>query len=157
MIELAGLPDDIPAFLLTEHGKPFASPKALGNKIRDWVAQAGLVDAEKKATRSQHGIRKRGAEEIAEATGSVFAVMAILSHSDIKTAQVYVDKVERARLAEKAAQEVAAARNRISVPRDTIRGTQSAKTAEKTYISKDEWQPVGIPHSHLRSSLSHIL
>lgn len=44
MIELAGVPEDSPALLLTEHGKPFASAKSLGNKVRKWVEQAGLVD-----------------------------------------------------------------------------------------------------------------
>ena len=40
------------AFLVTEKGQPFASPAALGNKVRDWVKAAGL------SSRSAHGLRK---------------------------------------------------------------------------------------------------
>ena len=29
-------------FLVTDHGKPFASAKSFGNKVRDWCDQAGL-------------------------------------------------------------------------------------------------------------------
>ncbi|MBP1804664.1 hypothetical protein [Rubellimicrobium aerolatum] len=97
------------AFLLTEYGRPFASSGALGNKIRDWVIQAGLVKtvevksegnvwAVKKAARSQHGIRKRVAEQIAEAGGTEYEIMARLSHSDPKTAAIYTAKVNRKKL-----------------------------------------------------------
>lgn len=98
------------AFLTTEYGRPFASSGALGNKIRDWVIQAGLkktvrveskgqVRMVTKATRSQHGIRKRVAEQIAEAGGNEYEIMARLSHSDPKTAAIYTAKVNRAKLA----------------------------------------------------------
>lgn len=107
MIELAALPDDAPAFLLNEWGKPFASSGALGNRIREWIIEAGLYRKEKnsngklvkKATRSQHGIRKACAEEIAEQGGSVYEVMSVLSHSEEKTAATYTKKYERRRLA----------------------------------------------------------
>ncbi|MBE1297149.1 MAG: site-specific integrase [Rhodobacteraceae bacterium] len=77
MLELAGLPADASAYLLTEQGKPFASPGSLGNRVRKWIVEAGLCTIEtdasgktvKKATRSQHGIRKARAEEIAEQGG----------------------------------------------------------------------------------------
>ena len=49
------------------------------------------------------GIRKRPAERIPEASGSVFAVMAHLSPSNPKTAAIYTRRVDRARLAETAA------------------------------------------------------
>lgn len=53
--------------------------------MRKWIVEAGLVGADGKVNRSQHGIRKRRAEEIAEAGGSVYEVMAHLSHSDPNT------------------------------------------------------------------------
>ncbi|WP_323766225.1 site-specific integrase [Marinovum sp.] len=111
MMELAGLPDDAPAFLFTDNGKPFASSGSLDNRVRKWIIAAGLCTVEldaagkevKKATRSQHGLRKARAEEIAEQGGSVYEVMALLSHSDIKTAEIYTKKYERAALAKQAA------------------------------------------------------
>ncbi|MBP0483399.1 hypothetical protein [Sagittula salina] len=110
MVELAGLPADASTYLLTEQGEPFASPGSLGNRVRKWIVEAGLctIDTDaggktvKKAARSQHGIRKARAEEIAEQGGSVYEVMALLSHSDVKTAEIYTKKFERARLAAKA-------------------------------------------------------
>ncbi|QBR35654.1 site-specific integrase [Leisingera sp. NJS201] len=101
----------LPAYLLTERGKPFASAGSLGNRVRKWIIQAGLCTIEansagekvKKATRPQHGVRKARAEEIAEQGGSVYEVMALLSHSDVRTAEIYTKKVDRARLAKQAA------------------------------------------------------
>ncbi|TMM55118.1 tyrosine-type recombinase/integrase [Sulfitobacter sabulilitoris] len=111
MMELAGLPEDAPAYLLTEHGKQFASSGSLDNRVRKWIIAAGLCAAEVddngknaiKATRSQHGIRKARAEEIAEQGGSVYEVMSVLSHSDVRTAEIYTKKFRRAGLAKQAA------------------------------------------------------
>lgn len=111
MVELAGLPEDAPAYLLTEHGKPFASSGSLDNRVRKWIIAAGLCSTEIdengveaiKSTRSQHGIRKARAEEIAEQGGSVYEVMAVLSHSDVRTAEIYTKKFRRAGLAKQAA------------------------------------------------------
>ena len=112
MSELAGLSEDAPAYLLTEWGTRFASSGGLDNRVRKWIIEAGLFTKEKtaeggevkKATRSQHGIRKARAEEIAEQGGSVYEVMALLSHSDPKTAAVYTKKFERAGLSKRAAE-----------------------------------------------------
>lgn len=102
--EIADLPPDAPAYLLNEFGQPFKSSGSLGNRIRTWIIEAGLCEPvldksgqvvldkngkpKMRATRSQHGIRKRRAEKIAGGGGSVFDVMAHLSHSDPKTAAV---------------------------------------------------------------------
>ena len=42
-------------FLVTDHGKPFASAKSFGNKVWDWCDQAGLPHC------TAHGLRKAGA------------------------------------------------------------------------------------------------
>ena len=76
-----------------------------------------------RATRSQHGIRKRRAEQIAEALGPVYEVMAYLSHSDPKTAAIYTKRVDRAKLAERAFVRAEAAAEARSVPRHENRGT----------------------------------
>ncbi len=159
MLEAAGLMPDARAYLLTAHGRPFASSAALGNKVRDWIAAAGLCEPilsedgvpildEKgrpkvRATRSQHGIRKRRAEQIAEASGSVFEVMAHLSHSDPKTSAIYTKRVNRARLAESAALRAEGLAADRGVPRPENRGTLRHGTAGETKEIRGEWQPVG--------------
>ena len=79
----------------------------MDNRVRKWVVEAGLckevdvregkvVKREIKVARSQHGIRKRVAEELALAGGSTYEIMARLCHSDPKTAAVYTADVDRA-------------------------------------------------------------
>ena len=148
MLEAANLPADAAAYLLTEKGMPLASSGSLDNAVRKWIIAAGLCDSvlddegnpvlEKngkpklRATRSQHGIRKRRAEQIAEASGSVYEVMAHLSHSDPKTAAIYTKRVDRARLAERAALRAETASQARSVPRPENRGTLGTETPSET-------------------------
>ena len=159
MLEVANLPVDALAYLLTEKGTPFASSGSLDNAVRKWIIAAGLCERvlddegdpvlEKngkpkvRATRSQHGIHKRRAEQIAEASGSVYEVMAHLSHSDPKTAAIYTKRVDRARLAERAALRAEAASAARSVPRPENRGTLDEVTFSKTKETEGKWQPVG--------------
>ena len=138
--ELAKAVPGADRFLLTANGRPFASSGSLDNRVRDWVTKAGLVGPDGKANRSQHGIRKRTAEEIAMATGSVYAVMATLSHSDPKTAATYTAKIDRE---EAAAKGVESARARRSVPRPLERGTHGIVTNSKVWEKPRRWQPVG--------------
>lgn len=70
-LELASLAADAPGCLPTDYDKPFASSGSLDNRVRQWVVKAGLVGEEGKADRFRRGIRKRRAEEIAEAGGTV--------------------------------------------------------------------------------------
>lgn len=111
--ELDTAPVNPDAFLATKHGAPFASSGGLDNRVRGWIIEAGLcelivvtdkktkeVKSEMKAIRSQHGLRKLVAIEIANAGGSVYEIMARLSHSDTKTGMVYTAQFERERLAE---------------------------------------------------------
>ncbi|WP_306131673.1 tyrosine-type recombinase/integrase [Roseivivax marinus] len=101
------------AFLVSERGKPFASENSLGNRIAKWVVQAGLclevevtdkktgeTRKEMRATRSQHGVRKATANELAESGASVYEIAARLSHTDFKSSAPYTRDVDRARLAE---------------------------------------------------------
>jgi len=97
----------------------------------------------KKANRSQHGVRKAKAQEIAEQGGSVYEVMAYLSHSDPKTAAIYTKFVNRELLATKAADRVEAGRRLESVPRAKNRGTPNALRYCKEKDNYDQWQPVG--------------
>ena len=90
------------AYLLTEHGQPFASSGAFDNKFRSWIIEAGLVDADGKATRSSHGIRKAAGELLALEGASQYQIMAVHGHASAKTSQVYTDGVDRDELAAQA-------------------------------------------------------
>lgn len=145
------------AFLTTAYGQPFASSGGLDNRIRDWVIEAGLnrivevrnkktkeTEKKKKATRSQHGIRKMVALEIAHAGGSVYEIMARLSHSDTRSAAPYTVDFERAELNKASAARVAAAKAKArSVPRPENRGTHGVVSASEITIKGEKWQPVG--------------
>ena len=159
MLEVAELPTDAAAYLMTERGKPFATKDSLDNRVRKWIIAAGLSspvldeegmpvlneegDPKLVAIRSQHGIRKRRAEQIAEASGSVYEVMAHLSHSDPKTAAIYTARVDRARLAEQAALRAEAAAEARSVPRAENRGTLDDATSCNFTGKSEKWYPVG--------------
>lgn len=157
MLEVANFAVDAPAYLLTEKGTPFASSGSLGNAVRKWIIAAGLcepvlddegnpvLERNKKpklrATRSQHGIRERRAEQIAEASGSVYEVMVHLSHSDPTTAENYTKRVDRARVAERSALRAEAAAEARSVPRTQNRGTLDTVQASKTEKNRKGGSP----------------
>jgi integrase len=80
-------------FLVTDHGKPFASEKSFGNKVRDWCDQAGLAHC------SAHGVRKAAATIIAERGATVDQLKAIFGWRKNSQAEVYVAAANRKRLA----------------------------------------------------------
>ena len=102
--------------------------------LRKWSINAGLckvsadADGNKtvEATRSQHGLRKARAEEIADHGGTEYEVMAALSHSEPKTTARYTEKVRRTHLAEAAINRIHKAQNTKNVPPPEKRGTPSA-------------------------------
>ena len=89
-------------YLLTEHGKPFASPNAFANRFASWCVQAGLKDGDGKATRSSHGIRKAAGELLALEGATQYQIMAIHGHSSAKTSEIYTEGVNRDKLAAQA-------------------------------------------------------
>jgi len=139
------------AFLTTSRRQPFASSGSLDNSLRDWIVAAGLVktvinekgEPEEKAARSQHGLRKRTAHELAEAGASVYEIAARLSHSDFKSSAPYVVDVDRARLAESGFDLVERARRGQGVPRNENRGTPSEEGVVISMPYREKWQPVG--------------
>ena len=149
--ELENTGEQTETFLRTEYGTPFASSGSLDNKVRKWIIGAGLckvsADADGnetvKATRSQHGLRKARAEEIAEHRGTEYEVMAALSHSEPKTTARYTEKVRRMHLAESAINRIHTAQNVKSVPPHEKHGTPLAKSQRKTTHLRSKWQPVG--------------
>ena len=81
-----------PTYLLTAHGKPFASPEALRNRAQKWCADAGLVGL------SSHGIRKAAGELLALHGASQYEIMALHAHANATTSQIYTKGAERAKL-----------------------------------------------------------
>lgn len=90
-----------PTYLLTEHGKPFASKNAFGNKFSTWIEQAGLSGL------SSHGIRKAAGELLALHGASQYHIMAVHGHVNAKTSEVYTQGADRDRLADQAMQKLA--------------------------------------------------
>ena len=73
------------AFLLNDHGKPFASAAAFGNKFADWCEAAGLPkvtgeDGRARAYRA-HGLRKAACKALAHAGCTGPQIMAVSGHS----------------------------------------------------------------------------
>lgn len=88
-----------PTYLTSEWGVPYASSAAFGNAFRDWVIDAGLVDADGKATRSSHGIRKAVGHQLALNDASQYHIMSVHGHSNASTSEVYTKDVARVLLA----------------------------------------------------------
>ena len=117
------------AFMISDHGRAWASGDSFGNKFRDWSTEAGLPHC------SPHGLRKAGATIAAENGATESQLMAIYGWSDPKMAALYTRKANRKRLAGDAAH--------LMVPRQTENetvplsgsvedgGTNSAKNSRK--------------------------
>lgn len=89
----AALPMDNMTFLLTESGKPFASDKAMSQRVAKWFRQAGV----KKIT--AHGVRKWLATRMAEQGLSEYELCAWFGWNDPKEARPYVRAASRRKLA----------------------------------------------------------
>jgi integrase len=83
-------------FLVTDHGKSFASAKSFGNKVRDWCDQAGLPHC------TAHGLRKAGATIAAENGATPHQLKAIFGWSTLKQPELYTRAVEQTRVAAEA-------------------------------------------------------
>ena len=74
-------------FLLTEHGRPFKSAAAFGNKFADWCDAAGLqpvlCDDGKTRNFRAHGLRKAALYTLYKAGGTVAELQALGGHGSI--------------------------------------------------------------------------
>jgi integrase len=82
-----------PSYILNEKGKPFSSTEALRVRVQRWCKEAGIPD------KSSHGVRKAVAELMAEAGCTQHQIMAVMSHTQGKTSEVYTKGVKRRILA----------------------------------------------------------
>jgi site-specific recombinase XerD len=83
-------------FLHTRDGTP-RSPNGLGGDFRRWCDAAGLP-----AHCSLHGLRKAGARRLAEAGASAKEIMSVTGHRTLSEVQRYIDRADKAKLAESA-------------------------------------------------------
>jgi len=93
----AALPMNNMTFLLNEWNKPFASDKALSQRVAKWFRQAGIEGV------SAHGVRKWRATKMAERGATEYQLMAWFGWSDPKEARPYVQAASRRRLAQEGA------------------------------------------------------
>lgn len=82
-----------PAYILNEKGQPFASTEALRVRVQRWCKAAGLPG------RSSHGVRKAVAELMAESGCTQHQIMAVMSHTQAKTSEIYTKGAQRRILA----------------------------------------------------------
>ena len=81
------------SYILNENGKPYSSVEGLRVRIARWCETAGLV------ARSSHGVRKATGELMAEAGSSQYQIMAVMSHTEARTSEIYTKGAERRVLA----------------------------------------------------------
>ena len=91
---LAATPHGLATFLVTTHGKPFASGASFGNWFKDRVTEAGLP-----GECMPHGLRKVGAVRAAHAGATDQQLMAIFGWATPKLASLYVEKANQKKLA----------------------------------------------------------
>lgn len=92
--------------LLTQYGKPF-SPKALGMRMQEWTAAAGLPTGY-----TLHGLRKGRGKELAERGATTRQTMSWLGHDDIQHGELYTREAEQRVLVADAAEKLLANRLR---------------------------------------------
>jgi len=84
------------SYLVTEWGRPYASPKAFANRFKSWCRQAGLPHC------TAHGLRKAGATRAANNHATEYQLMAMYGWDSPKQAALYTRKANRKRLAAEA-------------------------------------------------------
>ena len=82
----------INTFIVSERGGSY-SAEYLSEKVRTWCDAAGLPAC------TSHGLRKLCLTRLAEAGCSVFEIMAISGHKNLKEVQTYVEAANRKKLA----------------------------------------------------------
>jgi integrase len=98
--ELLAIIDATPSehltFIVSEHGKPFASSRTLSQRIRTWAREAGLTGC------PLHGLRKVCLRRLAEAGCTAPEIMAISGHKSMAEVQKYIKNADQKLMAERA-------------------------------------------------------
>ena len=87
-----------PAYMLNDWGRPFASDKALSQRVSKWFQQAGVKGV------TAHGVRKWLATRMADNGATEYELMAYFGWKDPKEARPYVQAANRERLADAASE-----------------------------------------------------
>ena len=112
--------ENVLTFLTTDHGKPFASAAAFGNRFADWCRAAGLKpvlcdDGRVRSFRA-HGLRRAALTEAAHAGATMSELMALGGHASPSQLQVYLQEAEQERLADAAINKRLAAEAETETP-----------------------------------------
>src|SRR5262249_24923956 len=101
------------AFLTNDHGKPFASAAAFGNKFADWCRAAGLkpmlCDDGRFRNFRAHGLRKAALRALAHANCTTVEMMHVSGHTSVKQLMEYLEEVEQEEMADSAMTKLVAA------------------------------------------------
>jgi integrase len=89
-------PSEHLTFIVSEHGKPFASAQSFGFRMRTWTREAGLSGC------PLHGLRKACCRRLAEAGCTVHEIKAISGHKSIAEVERYTRAVDQNAMAERA-------------------------------------------------------
>jgi integrase/recombinase XerD len=105
-LDIMERPKGVLNFLVTDHGKPFASAAAFGNKFADWCREAGLkpvlCDDGKMRSYRAHGLRKAALRAYAHAGATDRELMELSGHSDPRQLREYLQEVEQELMADSA-------------------------------------------------------
>ena len=117
------------AYLLTSFGKPFVTA-GLGNKMRDWCNEAKLPEC------SSHGLRKAAAVALAENGATAPELCAIFGWSNLRAAQIYIEKANKRKMTANAfrRRERAAEKQSVSL----LRGKKANETNEVKSDAKSD-------------------
>ena len=121
-LELQAAIDALPpselAFVRNEHGQPFASAAAFGNRFADRCVQDGLkpamCDDGKERNYRCHGLCKFACTRLAEHDATTIEIMQVSGHLTLAEAQKYVDAINQKRMSDKALARLNTAQNKNS-------------------------------------------
>lgn len=118
-------------YIVSDRGKPY-TVESFGNNFRDWCNEAGLPHC------SAHGLRKAAAVDLAENGATASELCAIFGWTKLETAEIYVRKAQKKRMAGNAFARLDDYRAKESVslsgrskPSETKRGKSLGKSKPK--------------------------
>jgi integrase len=89
-------PSEHLTFIVSDHGKPFASAQSFGYRMRTWAREAGLSGC------PLHGLRKACCRRLAEAGCPVNDIAAISGHKSLAEVERYTRAADQKLLADRA-------------------------------------------------------
>ncbi|KQU81297.1 integrase [Ensifer sp. Root31] len=110
-------------YLVSEYGAAFTI-NGLGNRMREWCDAAGLPHC------SAHGLRKAAAVMLAESGATAPELCAIFGWSKLETAETYIRKAQKRKMADNAFTRLDEYRNRKSVSLSKSKKQNETKTGK---------------------------